>query len=70
MLLWEQTLEGFVLDGSYDFPPDYADLLAVADNTGSPGGSGQSALLRRRHDGADARALVSQTQSGGGGTSA
>jgi uncharacterized protein (DUF1800 family) len=31
--LWEQTIEGFVLDGSYDFPPDYADLLAVAGNT-------------------------------------
>ena len=32
-LLWEQTLRGFVLDGSYDFPPDYADLLTLAGDT-------------------------------------
>jgi uncharacterized protein (DUF1800 family) len=30
-LLWDQVLDGFVLYGSYAFPPDYADLLAVAD---------------------------------------
>ena len=31
--LWEQTLEGFVLDGSYEFSPDYADLIPLASDT-------------------------------------
>lgn len=32
-LLWDQTLNGFVLDGTYEFPPDYADLLNLAGDT-------------------------------------